>query len=128
MHFGARDHNLSWEQGLTEQAAAQVLGQGGRGRGKSLYKAGALGMGYGSVISSLTQFKLSIATQPSVLWTGPGGICPHTVLSGKNQSRMWHSILGTQTSTSHLLPSAGHWLCVNLSRPPCLVGWDPQAI
>lgn len=41
MHLGAEDHSLSWEQGLTEQVAAQVLGQGGRGRGKGLYKAGA---------------------------------------------------------------------------------------
>lgn len=92
----------------------------------------ASGMGYGSVISSLTRFKLSIATQPSMLRTGPGGICSHTVVSGtqtrKSRSRMRHSILGTQTSASHLLPSAGHRLCVNLSQHARLVGWDPQAI
>lgn len=40
-HLGVGDHNLSWEQGLTERVAAQVPGQGGRGRGKGLYKAGA---------------------------------------------------------------------------------------
>lgn len=90
----------------------------------------ASGMGYGSVISSLTWFKLSIATQPSMLRTGPGGICSHTVVSGtqsrKSRSRTRHSILGTQTSASHLLPSAGHRLCVNLSQHACLVGWDPS--